>query len=181
MGTIQQKMKKLIEKNNKEPFWETNQLDYMETVYEFFETFDVDLDDVQLNINEQTEFLDSSNVQRSKAVLEIPEYSIRIALSAFYDRKWYYSFAHIDDMEGVRGMQLIPIQEEMKTEIKGKACVLYFFECPAMGNQLYAIPIDVAETLNIQQYDRKEIGKNEGFLDQINPYQLPFYQSYNTE
>lgn len=69
----------------------------------------------------------------------------------------------------------------MIRQVNGKAFVLYIFDNPSWGMQLFAIPIDVAEKINIRRYEGVEISRDEDFLDEIKDYELPFFSSYNTE
>lgn len=74
------------------------------------------------------------------------------------------------------GMNDYPKSEKMETktcQYEGKEVVFFDFYQACYGeSDIYAVPVEVAERLNLEDYDGEEISRYEDFLEEIEKYKV---------
>lgn len=181
MADIQKRIIKLIDKTQGEPFWEMDKPLFKEALYEFFDTFGIEEDLLYLDVTSSKKYNDALGVEKIEAVVKIINQSLQLDVTAFFEGKWYFSFGSLSEIKQEKEtvVRIIPIETEMIHDVNGVACVFYIYDQQSSDIELFAIPVNVAERINIRQYDNEDISQDEDFLGEIDQYKLPYFISHN--
>jgi hypothetical protein len=57
-------------------------------------------------------------------------------------------------------------------EFNGKQVVFCVYDEAASGTEIFAVPVEVATRLNLEDYDGEEISRYEDFMEEIKEYRV---------
>lgn len=140
---------------------------YIGAFTQFLEQHDITLEKNDILEGERTSYIDRYGVFKYKNVLKIKSLNLKVQISCYHQKDWEFQFDAVLPNH-------LPIAKERIIETDEKTVFLTYMD-EEKQTHFYAIPVPVAETLDVEEFHEKniEIDVKKELLLALEPYKIP--------